>query len=213
MAIKVGVVSQKGGVGKSTLARTLGVEFARAEWEVLIADMDTSQSTSFAWNTRRLKNGIVPNVAIQQFHAVDKVLKSESIYDLIIFDGAPHATRATEQIALISDLIVLPTGGAKDDLDPQITLAHELRKAGVNRDKIVFVLSRMGNNDAEINDVKEYVELAGYKVLDGKFQEKTSYRQALDLGKALTETKFKSLNKNAKKITLCIADFINALNK
>jgi Flp pilus assembly CpaE family ATPase len=49
MALIVGIVSQKGGVGKSTLARLVAREYALAGWSVKIADLDVSQGTSFNW--------------------------------------------------------------------------------------------------------------------------------------------------------------------
>jgi chromosome partitioning protein len=56
MAFVVAMVSQKGGVGKSTLARLLAREFAAQEWNVKIGDLDISQGASFQWRARRLQN-------------------------------------------------------------------------------------------------------------------------------------------------------------
>ena len=50
----LGVVGQKGGIGKSTLARLLAREYAASGWNVKIADLDPGQGTSFNWNNRRL---------------------------------------------------------------------------------------------------------------------------------------------------------------
>jgi Mrp family chromosome partitioning ATPase len=49
----IGVVSQKGGVGKSTLARLIAREYAQAGWRVKIADLDIQQCTAFSWQARR----------------------------------------------------------------------------------------------------------------------------------------------------------------
>nr|WP_307983502.1 ParA family protein [Yersinia pestis] len=64
----ISVVSQKGGVGKSSLARTLAVEFTRAGWRVLLADTDYGQATSNRWNLKEMcrslwlwKNGCIVN--------------------------------------------------------------------------------------------------------------------------------------------------------
>jgi len=40
MALVIAVVSQKGGVGKSTCARLIAREYAQAGWNVKIADLD-----------------------------------------------------------------------------------------------------------------------------------------------------------------------------
>ena len=61
MAIVVSFVSNKGGVGKSTLARALAVEAVRDGTRVLLADVDEGQHTSLKWNARRDKSGIEPD--------------------------------------------------------------------------------------------------------------------------------------------------------
>ena len=52
MTIIICMCSQKGGVGKSTLARLVAREYANAGWSVKIADLDVSQGTSFNWQGR-----------------------------------------------------------------------------------------------------------------------------------------------------------------
>jgi len=200
MSKKIGIISQKGGVGKSTVARGLAREYAKSEWQVLIADLDTSQSTSYEWNTRRLSNEVDPFISVQQFPSVDRTLKVADNYDLVLFDGAPHATRASEQIAQECDLVLLPTGSSKDDLDPQIRLGHELVKKGIERSKIHFVLCRVGTSEVEIEETIDYINVSGYEVIKGSVPEKTGYRRAMDEGKTITETSFASLNDRADEV-------------
>ena len=54
----ISLISQKGGVGKSGIARLLAVEFVRAGWSVKIADLDTMQGTSTKWKARRDRAGM-----------------------------------------------------------------------------------------------------------------------------------------------------------
>lgn len=204
----IGIISQKGGVGKSVLSRSVAREYVANGWNVKIADMDTSQSTSYNWNSRRLQNDIQPTIRVEQFRRVEDVVKVADQYDLIIFDGAPHATRETLDIAKVSDLVVLPTGISLDDLEPTVKLAHELRKEGIQRDKIAFALCRVGNSEAEILEARDYITNAGYFLLTGALVEKTGYRRAIDLGKTLTETAHASLNKQADTL---IQSIINRL--
>lgn len=210
MALIIGVVSQKGGVGKSTLARLLAREYAQAGWETLIADMDVSQGTSFEWNSRRLEMKLEPEISVQQFSTVDKALKHGDHYDIIIFDGAPHATRATLQIAEVSDLILLPTGNSKDDLNPQIRLAYELTDKGVDLDSVSFVLCRVGTSDKETEEVRKYISKTGHSLVEGAIPEKTAYRRAIDEGKSLNETNYPSLNEKAE---LVVQDIVNRLQR
>ncbi len=209
MAILAGIISQKGGVGKSTVCRLLAIEFARAGREVLIADMDTSQSTSYEWNSRRLEGRLEPVISVQQFAGVDRALKLINNYDLIAFDGAPHSTRVTRQIAKESNLVILPTGNSLEDLNPQIRLAHELTDNGVGKEKIVFVLSRIGSSDIETGEVVKYLKRTGFKTLEGDIPEKTAFRRAIREGKAVSETPFRTLNERAEKLAQSIVNRIN----
>lgn len=204
-SMTIGVVSQKGGVGKSTLARVIATEFARNSWEVQIADMDTSQSTVTNWCSDRLSNEIEPRVYVQGYSKVSDVIKQAPKYDLIVIDGAPASSRQTLEIAEISDLLVLPTKVTLDDLRPQIRLAHELRKKGVDHKKINFVLSMVGKSSAEIQSATEYIEEAGYKCL-GYVPQKDSIGQAHDLGRSANETLFPTVNKAVDKVVQAVAD-------
>ena len=162
MSLIVGVVSQKGGVGKSTLARLVAREYALAGWGVKIADLDVSQGTSFNWQSRRLQSGLEPIIAV---------------------DGPPHSTAGTLKIAGACLLTILPTGLSLDDLEPSVLLAHELRKRGTPSSKIVFALSRVGDSESEIQEAREYIQQAGYSVLPGSLPEKTAFRRASDEGR------------------------------
>jgi chromosome partitioning protein len=211
MAQIIGVVSQKGGVGKSTLARLIACEYSRSGWRVKIADMDVSQGTSYHWHSRRLQHAIEPEVSVEQFARVKPALKVADNYDLVLFDGAPHATAATLEIAHHSDLVVLPTGIALDDLEPTIKLAHELKQKAIPIKRIAVALCRVGDSENELNEARAYIEAAGYGLLPGAIPERTAYRRASDVGRAATETSFSSLNNRADEVVQGIVDRLATL--
>jgi chromosome partitioning protein len=208
MPIIIGVVSQKGGVGKSSVSRLVAREFAHNGWDVKIADMDFQQSTSFHWMRSRNDNRIEPEIRVETFTNVAKALRDASNFDLYVFDGAPAASASTREIAVAANIVLLPTGLATDDLRPQVLLAHELIKAGVASEKIAFVLWRVGDSQAEIADARQYIEKAGFRVLPGEVPERTGYRRASDAGRAATETRHPELNRRADIVVQSIADTI-----
>src|SRR5271170_3170775 len=122
-AIIIGICSQKGGVGKSTLARLIAREYAAAKWNVKIADLDIGQGTSFNWQARRLQQNVKPVIAVERFGTVDQALKVAAHHDLLILDGPPHSTSGTLRIAKpqISSSCLGAWGVATDDeLLPQV---------------------------------------------------------------------------------------------
>jgi chromosome partitioning protein len=213
MVLVLGFVSQKGGVGKSTLARLLAREYAQAGWDVKIADLDPSQATSYHWQARRLERMLEPVVAVERFGNVDQALKVAPHYDLLILDGAPHASRSTLEIAEASALTVLPTGLALDDLQPAVLLAHELTKKGIPRSRLAFALCRVGDSETELAEARRYLNQTGYQSLEGEIPEKIAYRRASDEGRALTETRFASLNERADRLAQSIVDKLGERTK
>jgi chromosome partitioning protein len=212
MSIKIAIASQKGGVGKSSCARLVAREFAQAGWTVKIADLDIQQGTSFHWYRRRSANQVAPEVRTETFASVTQALKDAEHFDLFIMDGAPHATAATREMARAADIVLLPTGLAVDDLEPQVLLAHELTKEGIPAAKIAFVLWRVGDSQAEILDARDYISRAGYRVLDGEIPDRTGYRRASDTGRAFTETAYKNLNDRADSVAQSVVNAITKLN-
>ncbi len=66
----IGFVSQKGGVGKWTLARGVGREAAANGLPVKIADLDVQQGTSVKWYRRRREAGVEPIFSVESFKTV-----------------------------------------------------------------------------------------------------------------------------------------------
>jgi chromosome partitioning protein len=205
MGAIIGFVSQKGGVGKSTLARGIGREAAAGGLSVKIADLDVQQGTSVNWYRRRLEAGIEPIFSVESFKTAAQALKLASQFDYLIIDGPARASAATLEIARAASLIVQPTGSSVDDLEPAVLTFHELVRDGISRDILVFALSRVGT-DAEEIEARAYIKQAGYAVLNGSIQERPAYRQASNVGLSITETRYLQLNKRADALIQAMVD-------
>src|SRR3954467_14764313 len=99
MATVVAFVSQKGGVGKSTLARAIAREAAAGGLRVKLADLDTQQGTSSNWHRRRLEAGVEPAFSVESFKTAAQALAVGDAYDLLVLDGPARASVATLEIA------------------------------------------------------------------------------------------------------------------
>ncbi len=203
MALVISLLAQKGGVGKSTLARLVAREYAANNWTVKIADMDLGQGTAYAWHQRRLQAGTMPVLSVEQFGSVKSALKASEAVDLLVFDGAPAADRQTRQIAEHSDLVVIPSGVALDDLEPTVRLANVLQQ---HCNHLSLCLSRVGTSTPELNEARGYLGATPHHVLDGHLLEKTGYRRASDAGRTATETNFSTLNSRADFLAQTIID-------
>ena len=205
MTTIIAFVSQKGGVGKSTLARALAREAAHGGLKVKIADLDTQQGTAVDWNRTRLHAGLQPAVAAEAFATAAQALQIAHHYDLLIIDGPARTSSGTLDIAKVADLVVQPTGASVDDLKPAVREFHALVQAGIHRDKLVFALNRIGTPTEE-NEARAYIVEAGYAVLDGCLLERPAYRTAQNSGRAVTETSFRTLNTKANALIQALSD-------
>lgn len=202
----VSFLNQKGGTGKSALARTLAVEFVRNDWSVHVADMDVAQSTSFQWAGRRADGELSNAVDVALYRDVNNLSKLDGLYDLLIVDGKAFADTHALQVASLSSLVVIPVGVSVDDLKPALDLAVGLVQKGVDKEKILFVISKVTENgEREAMSSRSSIQNWGFKVTRGWVPLKTAYSQTLDMGKSLTETKYKELNAKADRIIKQIA--------
>lgn len=208
MPYVIGMVSQKGGVGKSTLARMMAREFVAGGMTAKIADLDTQQQTCTHWAGRRAENDVSPELHVQSFASVKSALQDGARFDALIIDGKPNASDQTSEIAKHADLVVIPTGQTVDDLHPGVVLAHNMRKKGVPISKISFAMFKTTGSDRENAAARQYLVEAGYHVLNGQVPVSTAYGSASDYGRAITETSFRSLNYRASELAQSVIDLM-----
>mgnify|MGYP003612118980 CR=1 FL=1 len=193
----IAFLSQKGGVGKSTLARAIACEIHKGGNSVKLADLDTQQGTASEWYRIRLNNGFNALGSVEVFDTAERAIDSSRGFDFLVIDGAPRASKGTLEVSKHADLIVLPCCASSDDIIPTIKLAYELEKKGCSRNKIAFALMRV-TTEAEINEARIFINEAGFNVLNGCVYEKPAYRQAQNEGLSIIETKYNSLNQKAE---------------
>ena len=208
--LTIACLSQKGGVGKSTLSRLVARTYAAAGWRVKIADFNAKQKTSVDWVAQRQASDLKPEIAAETFTSIKPALAQD--YDLMVFDGKPDADTQTIDIAKEAKLIVIPTSTSLDDLAPQIKFAHELRSRGIPMVRMMFVLNKTGDSRKAIMDARTYITDAGYSVANGDLATKTGYELAQNIGRALSESDFITLNDRANRVAQQIVDRATKLN-
>jgi chromosome partitioning protein len=113
----VALISQKGGVGKTTLAINLAVAAHRDGQQVVVADTDPQQST-YEWYKGRKAEHPLPYVA-QVFpdtigDLLEKCRRNEA--DLVLVDTSPNSTEDSLAIADHADLLIVPCAPSFIDL-------------------------------------------------------------------------------------------------
>jgi chromosome partitioning protein len=199
----IGVVSQKGGVGKSTLCQLIAREAAAQGRQAKILDFDVKQLTSTDWVRERLERDIEPAIEGEPTKNISRSLKQNRGYDLLVLDGAPGSPKRTARMVPECDLIVLPTGASKADLTPTIALARRIALMPHEAKGPFFALCRV-LTAAEAAEARATIGAAGFETLDGELIERPGYRQAQNIGRSASETAFRSLNAKARKLARAI---------
>jgi len=207
MTTIIACISQKGGVGKSTLSRAIACEAWKSGLSVKLADLDTQQGTCADWHRLRLDNGYKPIGSVEVFRSASEAIAGAQHFDLLVLDGAPRASKGTLETALHADLVILPTCASRDDLIPAVKLAYSLEGREIDKQKITFALVRV-TTSAEIKDARDYISQSGFSVLDGCLFEKPAYRLAQNNGLSVTETQYKTLNDKANKLLESIIEHL-----
>jgi chromosome partitioning protein len=209
----ISLVSQKGGVGKSGIARLLAVEFVRAGWSVKIADFDTMQGTATKWKLRRDAAQIQPEIPVEKFATVNRALREAETYDLLLLDGPAHAEKGGLAMARKSRLILMPTCYGLDDLDAQIEAAYELEANGIDPGRIWFIFARTSGSANEEQTARDYLQRAKINVFEPVFAELPCIRQAHSGGKAASEVAFPVIRERAMALAVAVATKLRELTE
>jgi chromosome partitioning protein len=186
MPVVVAFISQKGGTGKSTLARALAAIVAHAGLAVSVADLDPQQNTVIEWEKLRHDRKLAP-IPVEAFDDPQDAIDSGAEGELLILDTPAHADHRILAAAEQADLVVQPSSGSVDDLRPAVLVFNELMARGVPKTRLVIALCRVtGAREEEV--ARAYFAAAGYEVLPGSIPEKLGYKEAHNRGAAVSET-------------------------
>lgn len=152
----VGVFSQKGGSGKSTIAVHIAVMAARGH-RVLLVDADP-QGTVTTWGASRTRPD--PMVVHADPTNLGEILESARAerFDLVLVDCPPHAVAGTAALLRHVNHVVTPVQPTMPDITAtQRTLAL----VAAARKPISFVINRAPARAAEVQQAREVLELVG----------------------------------------------------
>src|SRR3954471_3739385 len=109
------IISQKGGVGKTTLALALAVEACRNRKTAAVFDLDPQASAAFWKDVREADDpAVVALPPARLGHALQAA--AETGCDLAIIDAPPFAKDIAFEAAQHADFILIPTKPATLDL-------------------------------------------------------------------------------------------------
>jgi chromosome partitioning protein len=193
----IAVLSEKGGVGKTTLALHLAWMFSKqgedGKWSLLI-DADP-QASVMAWHEER-KASIpfrVLRYAKPDIHEREDEFLEKFLYTFCVIDCPPRVTDIARSAILAADLVIIPVTPSSLDVwacQETISLIEESKEY---RDKnepppYCIALNRVIVNTEISRKVDSALRNAGIPILDTWIKQRVAYAECVSAGKTIFET-------------------------
>lgn len=180
----VAVISQKGGVGKTTIATGLAVAAEADGRSTVFIDLDPQGSAGFWHGTREAEVPAFTSSTPLKLGELRQV-SEEAGADLVVIDTPPQARDAAYQAAQAADLVLIPTRPAILDVMAMTTTLE----MGQALDKPTFViLSFCPSASRELSDTIETITGMGGKVCPVHLGNRIAFSRAQQTGQTAMET-------------------------
>jgi chromosome partitioning protein len=195
--LTIALIAQKGGTGKTTLARCLAVAFERSGQAAAIIDMDP-QASATLWDKRREADH--PEVIPTVLPLLGDTLKAaEQSVKVVLIDTPPKNADVAIAAAKAADLIIIPCRPQIDDIE---TLPATKQVLDVTGNKPTFVLlNGVPPNEARFKEAATSISRhpsAPFVVCKYSFGHRAAYGDASVLG--LTPQEYEASGKAAQEI-------------
>lgn len=184
----IGVLNQKGGVGKTTLAVNIAAFMARQGKRVLLVDADP-QGSALDWAAARESEPLFSIVGLPKPNLHKELPMIGRDYDHIVIDGPPRVTDLARSAIMASDVILIPVQPSPYDIWAADEVVKLIQEASVFKEnlKYVFVINRKVANTAIGRDVRGALEAYEIPILDASVVQRVAFAEAVAVGNAIYE--------------------------
>ena len=182
----IGLIQQKGGVGKTTLSLNLAGYFANLGERVLVVDADP-QGSSLAWSTARddASPFMVIGKAVPNIHK--DLPEIAANYDRVIIDGAPGVNGLIRSCLLASDFVLVPVQPSPFDIWACADAIEQVYEAMTFKEnlKAAFVINRKISNTVIGKKVFKAFSEQEFPVMESAIHQRVVYAECASIGKTV----------------------------
>lgn len=175
----IGILQQKGGVGKTTLSINLADCFARQGKRVLLVDADP-QGSALAWSSVREGEPRFPVVGCPKPTLHRDIASLATGYDIVVIDGAPRVNELARSAIQASDTVLIPVQPSPFDVWASEEIVGLITEARTFKENLnaVFAVNRKIANTVIGRDVKQAFEDMPFPVLDATVTQRVIFAEA-----------------------------------
>jgi chromosome partitioning protein len=185
----IGVLNQKGGVGKTTISVNLAHALSLMGHRILLVDADP-QGSALAWSAVRAEEPLFPVVGMPKPTLHRDLPSIACDYAHVVIDGAPRVNELCRAAILASDGIIIPVQPSPYDVWASEEVVNLIREARVYKEGIraAFAINRKIVNTAIGRDVVSALAAYDMPVLDAVLCQRVIFAESATQGRTVFET-------------------------